>query len=67
MRVRQRRLPNEMGLGPPWLIEACLNHVTLVAFTTPISEVCERWSAHVSRLVSAQQPAVPLPPQIGQS
>ena len=28
---------NELGLGPPWLIKACLNHVTLVAFTTPIT------------------------------
>lgn len=58
---------NELGLGPPWLIEACLKHViggvhdtyNRADYERGKREVCERWSAHVSRLVAPQQPAIP--------
>jgi len=62
---------NELGLGLPHAIEACLNHViggthgvyNRAQFETAKAEVWERWDAHIARLVSRPQPAKPAKPK----
>ena len=62
---------NELGLGPPWMIEAVLNHVVGGVHVTynrakheaGKREVLERWGAHVAKLVSRPHPAIPKKPK----
>ena len=56
---------NELGLGPPWMIEAVLNHVVgdvhgtynRAQHETGKREVLEAWGAYVGALVSKQHTA----------